>query len=63
MCFPTWHLEAIRSRTSALPIASALPLADRYLDIDISLDTFEEWEHGYPTVSHDGVRLGGVGGG
>lgn len=44
MCFPTWHLEAIRSR------AARLALAERYLDIDISLDSFEEWEHGYPTV-------------
>ncbi|KAI8468886.1 MAG: acyl transferase/acyl hydrolase/lysophospholipase [Monoraphidium minutum] len=44
MCFPTFHLEAIRSR------AARLALAERYLDIDISLDAFEEWGHGYPTV-------------
>lgn len=44
MCFPTWHLEAVRSR------AARLALADRWLDIDISLDAFEEWPHGYPTV-------------
>ena len=44
MCFPTWHLAALRSR------AARLALADRYLDIDISLDTFEEWPHGYPAV-------------
>lgn len=44
MCFPTYHLEAIRSR------AAKLPLADRYLDIDISLDSFEEWPHGWDTV-------------
>jgi hypothetical protein len=48
MCFPTVHLEAIRSR------AARLALVERFLDIDISLDSFEEWGHGYPTVGRVG---------
>ena len=38
--------------------ASRLALAERYLGIDISRDSFEEWPHGYPTVGcwWDGVE-------
>ena len=56
MCFPTWHMEAIRSR------AARLALAERYLDIDISLDSFEDWEHGYPTVGPAGRAAPWAGG-
>ena len=61
MCFPTWHLEAIRSA------GPKLALADRYLDIDISLDAFEEWPHSWQTVGRRGSvagrgATGGLGG-
>ncbi|GBF88990.1 patatin-like phospholipase domain-containing protein [Raphidocelis subcapitata] len=47
MCFPTGHLEAIRSRAGGV---IAHPAVDRYLEIDISLDAFESWPHDWPTV-------------
>jgi hypothetical protein len=42
MCFPSWHLEALKSATGG---SASLKRFRQMLEIDVSLDTFEEWPY------------------
>jgi hypothetical protein len=52
MCFPTWHLDALRS---AAGTGKRLKRFRQFLEIDVGLDTFEEWPY-------DAAQVGGAGG-
>jgi hypothetical protein len=49
MCFPSWHLEALKSATGG---SATLKRFRQMLEIDVSLDTFEEWPY-------DAAQVGG----